>query len=58
MGPLIDLDAVKAMKSAIKAALSEGAKILAGGKNVEGQDEKSFYVQPVLMEAKADMQIV
>jgi len=59
MGPLINLDAVKKMQSALKRLREEGGEILYGGEPLRG---KKFpggrYVTPCLARAKANFKIV
>ncbi|MEQ1502783.1 MAG: aldehyde dehydrogenase family protein [Myxococcota bacterium] len=54
MGPLIDAQAVEAYEKAISAAKVQGGKVLAGGNRI---DRPGYYVQPTLIEARADMPI-
>ena len=59
MGPLIDVQAVQQYLNAIQEAQSQGAKMIYGGKVLEGETYASgCYVQPTLMEAQANMAIV
>lgn len=59
VGPLIDKEAVDAMRHAIEAALKEGGKLLWGGETLSGKGyESGCYVKPAIIEAKADMDIV
>jgi aldehyde dehydrogenase (NAD+) len=55
MGPLIDEDAVHAMQRALERARAEGGEILYGGQRL---DRPGHYVQPALVRARADMNIV
>lgn len=59
MGPVIDRGAVDLMMTAIDRAKEAGAKLLYGGNvhKVEGL-EGGFYVQPTIMEAKNEYDIV
>lgn len=59
MGPLIDKNAVKEMLDAVEKAKKEGGKVLYGGNchTVEGL-EGGFYVQPTIIEAKNEYEIV
>lgn len=59
MGPLIDQQAVNQFEKAIEQALDQGGKLIAGGKVLKGDDYTSgCYVQPTIIEATADMQIL
>ncbi|MDF1797482.1 MAG: aldehyde dehydrogenase family protein [Coxiellaceae bacterium] len=55
MGPLIDTASVSSYKSAIEQATQQGGKVLFGG---EVLDQPGFYVQPTLIEAQNDWDIV
>ncbi len=55
MGPLVDEDAVDAMMKALEAVRAQGGEILCGGKRI---DRPGFYVEPTIVRAKPDMQIV
>ncbi len=55
MGPLIDRDAVDLFLSAIEEIKKAGGQILFGGKTVKG---KGYFVEPTLVEAKNDWEIV
>lgn len=56
VGPLIDTAAVNAYEQRIKAAQSEGAVLLAGGKTIKPAGfEGGTYVMPTLLEAKASL---
>ncbi|MDO9548508.1 MAG: aldehyde dehydrogenase family protein [Candidatus Marinimicrobia bacterium] len=59
MGPVIDQAAVDLMMTAIAKAKQSGAKLLYGGNvhKIAGM-EAGFYVQPTIMEAKNDYDIV
>ena len=59
MGPLIDQLAIDLMMVAIEKAKKSGAKLLYGGNvhKVEGL-EAGFYVEPTIMEAKNNYEIV
>jgi aldehyde dehydrogenase (NAD+) len=50
IGPLIDKDAVKNYEMAIEKAVSEGGKLLFGGKNLTNLGE--CYVEPALIEVQ------
>jgi aldehyde dehydrogenase (NAD+) len=59
MGPLIDRDAVKNMKDALKEMEKQGGVILYGGRPLTGKGyESGTYVTPCICEARADMPIV
>ena len=55
LGPLIDRNAVKNFIEAVSAAKKAGGKVLFGGKEIEG---KGFFVEPTLIEAKNEWEIV
>ncbi|MGC9364646.1 MAG: aldehyde dehydrogenase family protein [Fidelibacterota bacterium] len=59
MGPVIDRAAVELMMTAIQRARKSGAKLLYGGDiyRAEGLDG-GFYVQPTIMEARNDYDVV
>lgn len=59
MGPLIDVDAVKAYVNSIEAAKAEGGKMLVEGGIVKGKNfECGCYVKPCIIEANNKMKIV
>jgi aldehyde dehydrogenase (NAD+) len=59
MGPVIDRMAVELMMKAIGEVKQSGGKLLYGGKIVKVDGlEDGFYVQPTIMEAKNDYDIV
>lgn len=59
LGPLIDIQAVQNYLHAIEEALAQGAKLIFGGQVLQGEGyESGCYVQPTLMEAQANMEIV
>lgn len=59
MGPLIDRAAVAAMQKALKQAETQGARVIWGGKSLEGPGfESGCYVQPALVEAENGFAIV
>ncbi|MFH1152314.1 MAG: aldehyde dehydrogenase family protein [Pseudomonadota bacterium] len=59
MGPLIDLDAVSAMMTAIGRAKSLGGKLVCGGERIYPKGlEKGYYVTPAIMEVKNDFDVV
>jgi aldehyde dehydrogenase (NAD+) len=59
VGPMIDIDAVKAYEQALGQAQIEGGKILYGGKPLKGDKYNAGnYVQPTLIEAENHYQIV
>jgi succinate-semialdehyde dehydrogenase/glutarate-semialdehyde dehydrogenase len=53
IGPLIEEKAVQKVEEHVRDALSKGAKVLTGGKRVDGKGY--FYVPTVLTGIKADM---
>jgi len=53
MGPLIDRQAVEAMRAALARIRAEGGEIIYGGEELGG-----CYVKPALVKARADMPIV
>jgi aldehyde dehydrogenase (NAD+) len=53
MGPLIDRQAVEAMRSALVRIQAEGGEIVCGGEELGG-----CYVKPALVRARAEMPIV
>ena len=55
MGPLTDESAVKYYEAAIESAVSEGGKVLAGGKRLE---RPGCFVEPTIILAKNEWQIV
>jgi aldehyde dehydrogenase (NAD+) len=55
MGPLVDEHAVEDYKKALERAKSEGGVILYGGKKL---DRPGHFVEPTIVQAKADMPIV
>jgi aldehyde dehydrogenase (NAD+) len=55
MGPLIDRNAVKRYESAIATATSTGGRLVCGGRAL---DRPGNYVQPTIVVARADMDIV
>jgi len=55
MGPLIDADAVDAMKQALARVTSEGGEVLYGGRALDGP---GHFVEPTLVRAKGAMPIV
>ncbi|MDF1760447.1 MAG: aldehyde dehydrogenase family protein [Coxiellaceae bacterium] len=55
MGPLIDSDSVTQYQQAIEQARAQGGKVLCGGDVI---DRPGFYVQPTLIEAQNDWDIV
>lgn len=59
MGPVIDRTAVELMMTAIQRAQKSGAKLLYGGDvyQAEGLDG-GFYVQPTILEARNDYDVV
>jgi aldehyde dehydrogenase (NAD+) len=59
MGPLIDEKAIDEMMAAVDKAKAEGGKVLCGGKRVSIDGlEGGFYVEPTIIEAKNDFEIV
>ncbi len=53
MGPLIDRQAVEAMRSALTRIQSEGGEVIYGGEELGG-----CYVKPALVKARADMPVM
>lgn len=59
VGPLIDKDAVKAYKNALKQVEKEGGKVLVEGGVLKGKGyESGCYVKPAIAEAKNSYKIV
>jgi len=59
MGPLINLDAVAEMRTALDRVAAEGGKVLFGGENLVGPKfPGGCYVRPCLVAARHDMKIV
>ena len=55
-GPLANKDQLNKVENHVKQAISEGAKILTGGKKIEG---KGFFFEPtVLVNVKEEMEIM
>jgi acyl-CoA reductase-like NAD-dependent aldehyde dehydrogenase len=55
-GPLINKEQLNKVKNHIKEAISEGAKLLTGGKKIQG---KGFFFEPtVLVNVKEEMKIM
>ena len=55
MGPLIDQASVDNFCNTISLAVKQGGKVLSGGKHIDGA---GFYVEPTIIEANNDMDIV
>jgi len=55
MGPLIDRNAVKRYEAAIATATTTGGRLVCGGRTL---DRPGNYVQPTIVVAKSDMEIV
>jgi len=55
MGPLVDEAAVDMYESAIETIKAQGGEILCGGKRI---DRPGFFVEPTVVKANADMEIV
>ena len=55
LGPLIDSTAVDQFDQAIEAVRAQGGEMLCGGKRI---DRPGYYVEPTLVRAKADMEVV
>jgi aldehyde dehydrogenase (NAD+) len=53
MGPLIDRQAVEAMRAALTRIQSEGGEVIYGGEELGG-----CYVKPALVKARADLAVV
>ncbi|MFT4523375.1 MAG: aldehyde dehydrogenase (NAD+) [Bacteroidia bacterium] len=59
VGPLIDLDAVKAFKNAITQAENEGGRVVHGGEVLKGKGyESGCYVVPCIIKAQNHFSIV
>ena len=59
VGPLIDKEAVKEYKTAIKQAVKQGGTILCGNEIIKGKDYKSgCYVLPTIIAATPNMKII
>jgi len=59
VGPLIDRAAVDSFLSAVEKAKSEGGKLAYGGREKKIENyEGGFYVEPAIIEAKENMEIV
>jgi aldehyde dehydrogenase (NAD+) len=59
VGPLIDKQAVAAMRAALDAAVAQGGRVLFGGEILEGPEFASgCYIRPALVEARNQMPIV
>jgi aldehyde dehydrogenase (NAD+) len=59
MGPLIDKDAVRMYKDALKEIVAEGGKFAVEGGVLEGAGyESGCYVKPVIAEVRNEMKIV
>ena len=56
IGPLIEDKAIAKVEEHVRDAVSKGAKVLVGGKRVEGGGH--FYVPTVLTDIKADMLVL
>lgn len=54
-GPLHTKRSVEIYSEAVKAAVAQGGKVLAGGNVIEGE---GFFVQPTIVESKHDAKIV
>jgi aldehyde dehydrogenase (NAD+) len=57
MGPLIDRQAVEAMRAALERIQAEGGEVIYGGPD-SGKELGGCYVRPALVKARADMPIV
>jgi aldehyde dehydrogenase (NAD+) len=55
VGPLIDREAVAMMAAALRSAVEQGGRVLAGGTASNGE---GFFVQPAIVEARHDMAVV
>jgi aldehyde dehydrogenase (NAD+) len=55
LGPLIRESAVKQFEAAVAAAKQQGGEVLCGGRQIE---RPGFYVEPTIIRASAEMQIV
>lgn len=58
MGPLTNVDILKKVESHVQDALEKGAKLLYGGKRLEGKNRNGLFFPPtVLADVKEDMKI-
>lgn len=59
VGPLIDADAVTAMRRALASVRREGGRVIVGGRELKGRGRKGgLYVEPCLVEARNEWAIV
>ncbi|MBC8313403.1 MAG: aldehyde dehydrogenase family protein [Candidatus Cloacimonetes bacterium] len=59
MGPLIDRAAVEIYEDALQKIKQQGGKVICGGEALSGKNyEGGCYVQPTLIEAKADLPLI
>jgi len=59
MGPLRDGEAVVKMKKALETIENQGGKIIYGGDSITIPDlDNGFYVEPTIIDAHRDMQII
>ena len=59
VGPLIDLDAVKAYQNALQAVVAQGGKLIVEGGVLSGKNyESGCYVKPAIVEAQNEFEIV
>src|SRR5690606_13675710 len=56
VGPLIEEKAISKVEEHVQDAVSKGAKVVVGGKRVEGNGH--FYVPTVLTGIKSDMRVL
>jgi len=59
VGPLIDQQAVDNFKEAVKKAKKQGGRLITGGdiKNIKNLED-GFYVEPTIIEATPEMEII
>ncbi len=55
IGPLIDENAIKNVESLVEEAIDNGAKIVCGGKRLEGSS--SVYIPTILSDVRIDMRV-
>ncbi|MBZ8133864.1 aldehyde dehydrogenase family protein [Afifella sp. IM 167] len=58
VGPLIDLDAMKAMQAALETAKAEGGVVHGGGRALQGEKPEAAYVHPAIVEMPGQSDIV
>ncbi|WP_326535709.1 NAD-dependent succinate-semialdehyde dehydrogenase [Pseudorhodoferax sp.] len=57
IGPLIDAHAVAKVEQHVHDAVAKGARVLAGGRRLEGLPSPNFFAPTLLGEVRGDMQI-